>query len=307
MKRFYTYITDFLKEDFNIGYYSATAIFIVVAISINYSIDLEDGILDKLPTTFLRFLAFTGLYVAAYTFILLLNQIFYPKNSFLRDRWLWMAIIFGFSVLSFDTALHTYPYFDFLPRQLSYYIPKVFNNLLTLITYLLPLWIYYKFIDSPSESFYGMTAKGFDLKPYLQLFLIIIPIVAIASFHENFNTYYPMYKNNGAAEYLNINEVAVIAGYELSYGWSFVSVELLFRGFLVVGLIKIMGRHVILPMVVLYCFIHFGKPIGECISSVFGGYILGIIAYYSRSIWGGILIHIGLAWLMELFASFHSI
>jgi membrane protease YdiL (CAAX protease family) len=136
--------------------------------------------------------------------------------------------------------------------------------------------------------------------------MIVVPIVVIASFHENFNTYYPVYKSNGAAEYWNISESVTLAGYELAYGWSFVSVELLFRGFLVIGLVNIMGRHAILPMVVCYCFIHFGKPIGECISSVFGGYILGVIAYYSRSIFGGIFIHIGLAWLMEITASLNS-
>ena len=68
--------------------------------------------------------------------------------------------------------------------------------------------------------------------------------------------------------------------YELAYGWNFISIELLFRGFLVIGMVKLMGRHAILPMIVVYSFIHFGKPAGECISAIFGGYILGIIAYF---------------------------
>ena len=48
--------------------------------------------------------------------------------------------------------------------------------------------------------------------------------------------------------------------------------------------------------------LHFGKPLGECISSVFGGYILGVIALYSRNIWGGVVLHMGVAALMELAA-----
>ncbi len=306
MKQFYTYLRDFLKEDFHLGYYFVTAIFIAVAITINYSIDLEDGILDNLPTTTLRYLAFLALYFFAYLITILFNKLFYPDNSFLRDRKLWLMIIVGFSIVSFDTALYTYKFFYFLPSQLSYFIPKVFNNLFTIISYILPLWLFYKLFDKYLGSFYGLTSRGFDFKPYFQLFMIVIPIVAIASFHENLNTYYPVYKSNGAAEFWNISESVTLAGYELAYGWSFVSVELLFRGFLVIGLVNIMGRHAILPMVVCYCFIHFGKPIGECISSVFGGYILGIIAYYSRSIFGGIFIHIGLAWLMEITASLNS-
>ena len=65
------------------------------------------------------------------------------------------------------------------------------------------------------------------------------------------------------------------------------------------GMAQILGKHAVIPMVTIYCFLHFGKPTGEAISSIFGGYILGVIALYTRSIWGGILIHIGVARMME--------
>lgn len=55
-------------------------------------------------------------------------------------------------------------------------------------------------------------------------------------------------------------------------------------------------------MVVWYCSIHFGRPLGEAISSLFGGYLLGVLALSTRSIWGGLLIHIGIAWGMEIAA-----
>jgi len=66
------------------------------------------------------------------------------------------------------------------------------------------------------------------------------------------------------------------------------------------SLSRILGGHVVLPMVATYMFLHYGKPLAESISSVFGGYILGIISLYTRKIWGGIMIHVGIAWLMEL-------
>jgi len=88
--------------------------------------------------------------------------------------------------------------------------------------------------------------------------------------------------------------------FELFYGLDFFSTELYFRGFLVLAFVRWLGPAAILPMAVFYVTIHFGKPLGETISSFFGGYLLGIFAYYSRSIWGGVLVHIGLAWLMEL-------
>ncbi len=36
----------------------------------------------------------------------------------------------------------------------------------------------------------------------------------------------------------------------------------------------------------LYVALHYGKPAGETISSFFGGYILGVLAYQSKNIWG---------------------
>jgi hypothetical protein len=60
-------------------------------------------------------------------------------------------------------------------------------------------------------------------------------------------------------------------------------------------------------MIATYCFLHFGKPISESISSVFGGYILGLIALNSRNIWGGVFIHVGVAWLMEFFGWWQSV
>ena len=88
--------------------------------------------------------------------------------------------------------------------------------------------------------------------------------------------------------------------FELSYGSDFIGIEIFFRGFLVLAFIKWAGKDAILPMAVFYCSIHFGKPLGECISSYFGGIILGIVSLNTRTIWGGLAVHLGIAWLMEL-------
>ena len=70
--------------------------------------------------------------------------------------------------------------------------------------------------------------------------------------------------------------------FELSYGSDFFSVEIFFRGFLVIGFMKWAGKDAILPMACFYCTIHFGKPLGECISSYFGGMLLGIVSYNTK-------------------------
>ena len=88
--------------------------------------------------------------------------------------------------------------------------------------------------------------------------------------------------------------------YELSYGIDFVTIEFFFRGFLILAFARYAGKQAILPVAAFYCSIHFGKPLFECITSYFGGIILGAVVFNTRSIWGGLIVHLGIAWLMEL-------
>ena len=90
--------------------------------------------------------------------------------------------------------------------------------------------------------------------------------------------------------------------YELCYALDFFSIEFFFRGFLILAFARIVGLQAIIPVACFYCCIHFGKTMPEAISSFFGGILLGIISYFTKSIWGGLFIHIGIAWLMELLA-----
>jgi hypothetical protein len=130
----------------------------------------------------------------------------------------------------------------------------------------------------------------------------MIPLIAAASFTESFQRQYPMYWSSEAHNYLGVSEKFTALTYEVAYGFDFISVEYLFRGFMVIGMASLFGRNAILMMAVAYCFLHFGKPPGEAISSIFGGYVLGVIAYETKNVWGGIMIHLGIAWGMELAA-----
>jgi membrane protease YdiL (CAAX protease family) len=69
---------------------------------------------------------------------------------------------------------------------------------------------------------------------------------------------------------------------------------------MILAFLKILGPKAIIPTAAFYFSIHFGKPIGETISSFFGGVLLGYLSYKTQSIWGGVLVHIGIALLMEL-------
>jgi membrane protease YdiL (CAAX protease family) len=134
------------------------------------------------------------------------------------------------------------------------------------------------------------------------MLLIMIPLIAVASFDKSFLKQYPMYKPSGAHIFLHVDEWVTASIYEFAYAMDFITVEYLFRGFMVIGLMATLGRGAVLSMAVTYCFLHFGKPPAEAISSIFGGYLLGVIAYETKSIWGGITLHMGIALSMELAA-----
>ena len=137
-------------------------------------------------------------------------------------------------------------------------------------------------------------------KPYLLMLLIMLPLVAAASSQPDFLAVYPkmqsiegLYAGQGISWWHKLL-------FELSYGSDFITIEFFFRGFLILAFIKWAGKDAILPMACFYCTIHFGKPLGECISSYFGGMILGIIVYNTRSVFGGLIVHLGIAWMMEI-------
>ena len=188
----------------------------------------------------------------------------------------------------------------------TWFFYKLAYNFVSLFTILVPLLVIKFIFDRKTgEGLYGLRLKGVDWKAYWILLFAMVPIVYIASLIPEFIDYYPVYKRAGGpgfANYYNLPEYVSKIIFEFIYVSNFLHTELFFRGFLVIGFTRLLGKDAVLPMVATYAILHFGKPIGETISSVFGGYILGIIALYSRNIWGGVFIHGGIALLMEIFA-----
>jgi membrane protease YdiL (CAAX protease family) len=171
-------------------------------------------------------------------------------------------------------------------------------NLAGFVFLFIPCFIYWLIANRKNQPVYGFHAKGVDLKPYFFLLLLMVPLLLWAAQQQDFQQVYPR------AEHLNLTDSTkghslLTALYELCYSLDFVVTEFFFRGFLILALARYAGPKTILPMCVYYVSIHFDKPLGECISSFFGGALLGILVYNTRSIYGGIIVHLGIALLME--------
>lgn len=288
------------QEDFNCKAYLSLLIFLVLSLCLNYYFNFEDDYIDRVPDLWripAKFLWLTFPYIIT-SFIILP---FYGKAHLLKKKNFWIPALFILLCLGIDSGFPVYKWLvkDNFPYQVHLWVSKIFRDLLNIPFILLPAILYYM-ISKDKNYFYGLTAP-FNPKPYLLLFLLMLPLLFTASLFENFNNFYPMYKQSAAGAFWGIPESWLILIYEIIYGWNFITIEFAFRGFLVIGMAKILGRQTILPMVAVYCFYHFGKPAGEAVSSIFGGYILGVIAFETRSIFGGVILHVGIAWTMETF------
>lgn len=129
------------------------------------------------------------------------------------------------------------------------------------------------------------------LPTYTLLFLPVALLVLGVARSPDFQMMYPFYTAQvGVADQL---------AWEAGYALQFFALEFFFRGFLLRGLSADMGASAILAMAIPYCMIHFGKPLPECLGSIVAGIVLGTLALDTRSIWGGVTIHVAVAWLMD--------
>ncbi|RYG39258.1 MAG: abortive infection protein [Chitinophagaceae bacterium] len=295
MKKVIGYIKEFAREADKITLLIAS-VFIAGMVWLNYGAGLEDYLVHN---SGLIFPAFTGrLILFIITFGIPYLIIFVRKRS-LRFSWPFFICLVAGPVLF---ALKAGMDLDWNISK-NYSWNSYWNDILywptrTLVMVVLLILCWTLF--DRDKSRYGLQAKGLEWKPYWLMLLFMVPLIAAASTQADFLHTYPKLKNilplpSGAEPgwYYKIL-------YELAYGSDFFSIELFFRGFLVIGISRWAGKEAIIPMACFYCSIHFGKQLGECISSYFGGLLLGIVSYHTRSIFGGLMVHLGIAWLMEL-------
>jgi membrane protease YdiL (CAAX protease family) len=131
---------------------------------------------------------------------------------------------------------------------------------------------------------------------YLGMFAAVFPLVLYAAGRPDFQAVYPFYRGAYQAT------AGAILAWEIAYLTQFFALEFFFRGFLVIGLGRAIGRASIWLAMVPYCMIHYPKPPLEAFAAIVAGVVLGEVAYRTRSIAGGVIVHIGVAATMELLA-----
>lgn len=134
------------------------------------------------------------------------------------------------------------------------------------------------FRDRPSD--YGFTLGDWrqGLKWTGIIVLVAAPVLAIAARSPAMIDYYSRFP-------VDPGQLLPTVTLDL-IGWEF-----LFRGFLLFGLMRVIGPTAVLVQAIPFALAHLGKPEVETLSTIFGGTLFGWVAWRSRSFVYPFLIH----------------
>ncbi|MFT3827780.1 MAG: CPBP family intramembrane metalloprotease [Chitinophagaceae bacterium] len=297
MKSIRSYLSDYFRF-VNRTVFIVTLAFTAILVTINYTVGIEKRI-NTFSSPLLRFASFSALYI--FTFCAVhIGQLLIARKSIPKQKNFLLLLLLCPAVfaakITFDWFTHLTT--DHLSYPWKQYWYQVLNWPFKCVLVMALVWLIWKWqrFEKPVA---GLLLKGFDARPYFFLLLLMIPLIAFAATRQDFLHTYPKFQRVAFIDSYVTHPMPWKLLYELCYGIDFITIELFFRGFLILVFARFVGKDAILPMAAFYCTIHFGKPLFECITSFFGGLILGAVVYNTRSIWGGVIVHLGIAWLME--------
>ena len=220
-----------------------------------------------------------------------------------RETW----VVVGSALVLFALFWHfgrrgSYPFpTQNTPRRvLDLYTFAYFSGCSVLLRLLVPLFIGTKVLGKKPED-YGYRLKG-TLRftwVYALAFLLAVPMVWIAAQSPAFITKYPLCRGSIIDGSLPLQSFLI---YQVTYALIFVSGESFWRGYILFGAGRQLGRNAFMIMLFPYVICHFGKPAAETIGAIGAGLFLGFLAWEHRSFWLGVALHWGVAILMDVFA-----
>ncbi len=304
MQKIIGYLREHIRQDFHLGLYVYAAVFLAITITINYWVDFEDAVLDGYYGKALGYVYYPLFYAFAYYAIAIPQQFFQKTTKTLSNPHFWIKSGLFLLLLGVGETFNGHHWIadHFDQFWEAHYVRRLLSKLKRFVIWLPVFWFLIRYYREAELGIYGLRWQSFEARPYLWMLLGMLPLIVGASFLPNFLNAYPIYKFWKEKPVFGLSLEQMFWIHELFYGTSFLTVELMFRGALVIGMMRILGHQAILPMAVTYAFLHFGKPAGETISSIFGGYILGVISLRTQNLWGGCMVHIAIAWLMDIAA-----
>ncbi|MFD2572448.1 hypothetical protein ACFSUS_17545 [Spirosoma soli] len=193
MKALWRDLRDHLRNDFRPDLYVATTLWVGLLLAINYHLDLEDSYIDRYQGhpqwPFLYF----SLYATAYYVSVWLWTYFHQRPDIWRNSEFWLRS--GCALICYSIYSGFYAHSEWSRQlfdgQIYVFAYYCLHNLQSVLTIVLPLYLFYRFIDRQPSSFYGMAPKRKGLALYALLLALMIPLITLASFQPDFLASYP--------------------------------------------------------------------------------------------------------------------
>jgi hypothetical protein len=303
MSKVLSYLKTYYYEEFKPVEWIFASLFVIGFCYLNYFTDFITSLKSQNNWTLKQFNFYFILYaIPLFTGYLIQSVNRKDFSIFRKPTFILLCLlsVFIFSSRSMMNFFVQSIKFNLTTGEYGYYLYANYLTIFRSLVLLVPICIIWWFLDKCNQPLYGFTRKNFSLKPYFMMLVLMVPLIVLASTQSDFLSSYPRGLKSVDLDLTQLNHLKYFLLYELVYGLDFVNIELFFRGFLILAFLKYAGARAVMPVAMFYVIIHFGKPLGESISSFFGGTLLGIITLYGRSILGGIIVHVGIAYMMEI-------
>lgn len=306
---FMRHIAGFIRDDFKVSKY---LYFLVIAFAIGtmqIGFHIHEELLVPNSKNGISIIYTELINISVYFLVLIPTVTIHKENWRLKQWQIWILPVVLFLINGIGLSLSAHNSWiaqsDFSDNE-QRFLRSVCSFLFRSTFILLMLCVFKKCIDG-KFGLLGVTRSSKFIRIYFSIFCILVPIFYIVSTTPQFLTFYPKAKVHDWTGSFGMSNWLLGSIFELCYANDFLNVESMFRGALVIGMSRWLGPRAVLPMAATYMCIHLGKPDLELCSSVFGGYLLGILAYKTKHLWGGIIIHLCIAMLFELLGFIHGL
>lgn len=295
-------LVAFVKKDFLWTKYLFAAALAVLLIVAQVKFNIYDILIAPSYDNGTSMLRIPIIYIMVY-FLVLISSLAMNRELWRLRRW--QVWVFPVILLTIDGAGQGfYGYMQWadahgITLRDKAYLQLVGSFMFRSVFIVLMLCLFRKLTEGRFGLF-GLKRSSKYLRVYGVIYVLLLPMFLIVSFTPQFLSFYPKMHIDFYDGAMGWDRWRLIALFELFYANDFIGVEGMFRGALVIGLARWLGCRAVLPMALTYMCIHLGKPDLELCSSVIGGYILGVLAWRTRHLWGGIIIHLGIALFFEV-------
>ena len=302
-------IAGFVRRDFMPAKYLYVALLAVLIVVGQVKYNIYDLLIAPSYDNGTSMLCLPAVYGCAYMIVLLPTLWMHGELWRLRK---WQAWVLPLVLVAIDGAGQGFDLYRQWAEKYAvwykdrFYMQLVGSFLFRSVFILSALVLFHK-VMTGRWGLFGLRRSGKYLRVYALIYVLLLPLFLAVSFTPQFLSFYPKMDIAYYDSAMGWSNAAVIGFFELCYANDFLGVESMFRGAMVIGLARWLGPRTVLPMAITYMCIHLGKPDLELCSSVIGGYMLGILAYRTHHLWGGVIIHLGIAMFFEFVGMLHSL